>query len=350
MNGAKPKKGKAQEVDWNKVENFLRKAIPGLPEGEMKVSQFSEGYSNLTYLLQIGAWEGVLRRPPFGEIPPKAHDMEREFKMLEKVHPVFPLAPEPFVYCEDPEVMDKHFFIMERKAGIVVDEDLPEKLGSPEQAGPLISKNVVSTLVQLQSIDYKEAGLAEMGKPEGFMERQVKGWIKRYHHSKTDEIEGLEELEQWLIENIPVNEETTIVHNDFKLNNMVIDEESPGLATGVLDWELSTIGDPLSDVGSTLAYWGQAEDEDIGINIISSHSGFYSRKEFVEEYAKQSGRDVSNINYYLAFGFYKLAGILQQIYYRWDTGEIEDERFHQLDKAVANLIVMANRARKGEVL
>lgn len=350
MSDATPKTKKTQEVDWTKVERFLRNALPQLPEGEMKVRQFSEGYSNLTYLLQIGDWEGVLRRPPFGEIPPKAHDMEREFKMLEKVHPVFPLAPEPYVYCEDPEVMDKHFYVMEKKQGLVIDEELPEVYGSPEQAGPIISKNVISTLVQLQAIDYKEAGLAEMGKPEGFMERQVKGWIKRYHHSKTDDVEGLEELEQWLTANIPVNEETTIVHNDFKLNNMVIDEENPGLATGVLDWELSTIGDPLSDVGSTLAYWGQAEDADIGINIISSQPGFYSRKEFVEEYAKQSGRDVSNINYYLAFGFYKLAGILQQIYYRWKNGEIEDERFRHLNKAVANLIDMANRTRRGEVL
>lgn len=350
MSDATPETRKTQQVDWDKVERFLRKALPDLPEGDMEVRQFSEGYSNLTYLLKIAEWEGVLRRPPFGEIPPKAHDMEREFKMLEKVNPVFPLAPKPFVYCEDPEVMDKHFYVMEKKQGLVVDEELPAVYGDAATVGPVISKNVVSTLVQLQAIDYKEAGLAEMGKPEGFMERQVKGWIKRYHNAKTDDIEGLEQLEEWLAANIPVNGETTIVHNDFKLNNMVLDEQDPGIATGVLDWELSTIGDPLSDVGSTLAYWGQEDDADMGINIISSQPGFYSRKEFVDEYARQSGRDVSDINYYLAFGFYKLAGILQQIYYRWKNGEIEDERFRHLNKAVANLIDMANRTRRGEVL
>lgn len=337
-------------IDWEKVESFLRNSIRNLPEGKMDVQQFSEGYSNLTYLLKIGNWEGVLRRPPFGEIPPKAHDMEREYRMLKKVNPVFPLAPKPFVYCDDREVMDKHFYVMEKKQGIVVDEKIPSVYGDSEKAGPAISKNVIDTLVQLQSIDYKEAGLTEMGKPEGFMERQVKGWIKRYNNAKTEEVADLKELEGWLAANIPINSETTIVHNDFKLNNMVLDENDPGIATGILDWELSTIGDPLSDLGSTIAYWGQESDPDMGINIVTSQPGFYSRREFVEEYAKQSGRDLANIDYYVTFGFYKLAGILQQIHYRWKTGEIEDERFRHLNKAVANLVEMANRARRGEVL
>src|SRR5690606_5920037 len=180
---------------------------------------------------------------------------------------------------------------------------------------------------QLQAIDYKKAGLAEMGKPEGFLERQVKGWIKRYDHSKTESIPQLSELEQWLAANLPKTQETTIVHNDFKLNNMVLDAQDPGKAVGILDWELSTIGDPMSDLGSTVAYWGQTDDPDMGINIVTSQKGFYTRREFVEAYANASGRDVSNINYYVTFGFYKLAVILQQIHYRWKIGEIDDDRF-----------------------
>lgn len=339
-----------EPIDWKKVENYLRKSIPELPEGKMDVRQFSEGYSNLTYLVRIGTWEGVLRRPPFGEVPPRAHDMEREYRMLEKVNPVFPLAPKPYIYCEDPEVMDKHFYVMEKKQGVVIDDQLPESYGSSEQVGEAISKNVIRTLVQLQSIDYREAGLASMGKPEGFMERQVKGWIKRYSQSKTEEIPALEELEQWLSANIPVNPETTIVHNDFKLNNMVLDQEDPGKAVGILDWELSTIGDPLSDLGSTVAYWGEPDDPDMGINIVTSQPGFFSRKEFIEEYAKQSGRDVSNVNYYVTFGFYKLAVILQQIHYRWKIGEIDDDRFSNLNQAVSNLMDMANLTRNGQLI
>jgi aminoglycoside phosphotransferase (APT) family kinase protein len=339
-----------QSINWNKLEEYLRTSIKDLPEGEMEVQKFSEGYSNLTYLLRIKEWEGVLRRPPFGKVPPKAHDMQREFRMLEKVNPVFSYAPKPYVFHEDTEIMDKHFYVMEKKQGVVIDDKLPEAYGSSEVAGPLISKNVIKTLVELQSIDYKEAGLANMGKPEGFLERQVTGWIKRYENSKTEKLQHLDELESWLIAKLPNNQETTIVHNDFKLNNLVLDAKNPGITTGVLDWELSTIGDPLSDLGSTVAYWGQVDDPDMGINIVTNQKGFFSRREFIEEYANLSGRDVSDINYYVTFGYYKLAVILQQIHYRWKTGSVSDERFGELNKAVANLMDMANLTRTNKLL
>ncbi|WP_088006042.1 phosphotransferase family protein [Indiicoccus explosivorum] len=341
---------KQQSIDWGKVENYLRRSISDLPQEEMQVRQFSEGYSNLTYLLKIGDWEGVLRRPPFGKVPPRAHDMEREYKMLTKINPVFSLAPEPYVYCENTEVMDKHFYVMEKKDGIVLDDELPSGYESSEKAGPLISQGVIQTLADLQSVDYKAAGLEEMGKPEGFMERQVHGWIKRYERAKTDEVPGLADLQAYLTANIPVNSETTVVHNDFKLNNLVLDHQNPGKVIGVLDWELSTIGDPLSDLGSTIAYWGGPDDPDMGITVLTDQPGFYSRKEFVEEYTKASRRDVSNIDFYVAFGFFKLAGILQQIYYRWKTGEIRDDRFKELNKAVMNLFEMADQARAGRLL
>ncbi|SER67739.1 phosphotransferase family protein [Psychrobacillus sp. OK032] len=342
---------KMQEyINWEKLERYLRSSISNLPNGKMEVQKFSEGYSNLTYLLRIDEWEGVLRRPPFGKVPPKAHDMEREYRMLEKVNPVFSFAPKPYVFHEDQDIMNKHFYVMEKKQGVVIDDKLPEDYGSSESAGPLISKNIIETLVQLQSIDYKKAGLENMGKPEGFMERQVTGWIKRYELSKTEDIRYLQELQDWLVTKLPKKSETTIVHNDFKLNNMVLDAKHPGKMVGVLDWELSTIGDPLSDLGSTVAYWGQAEDLDMGINIITNQSGFYSRREFIETYAKLSGRDVSEISYYVTFGFYKLAVILQQIHYRWKNGSIKDERFGTLNDAVKNLVEMANLTRSNQLL
>lgn len=339
-----------QYIDWLKVECHLRESISGIPDGNMEVKKFSEGYSNMTYLLRIGDWEGVLRRPPFGKIPPKAHNMQREFTILDHVHPVFPLAPKPFMYCEDPAIMDKHFYVMEKKQGIVLDGQLPTSFGRSEQAGPLISTNMIETLIQLQSIDYKQAGLAKLGKPEGYLERQVNGWMHRYELSKTDDYLHVAELEKWLRTNRPSTSDVTIVHNDFKLNNLVLDEKDPGKTTGVLDWELATIGDPLTDIGSTVAYWGQSDDPEIGINFVTDQPGFYNRREFVEAYATKSGRDVSDITYYVAFGFYKLGVILQQIYYRWKIGELEDNRFETLNVAVSNLFEMANLTRRNRLL
>jgi aminoglycoside phosphotransferase (APT) family kinase protein len=342
---------KVQEsINWETLVQYLRTAINGLPEGILEVQKFSEGYSNLTYLLRIGDWEAVLRRPPLGKMPPKAHDMQREYQILEKVNPVFNYAPKPYVYCEDPSIMDKHFYVMEKKQGIVIDDQLPEQYNDPEFAGPLISKSVIKTLVELQSVNYKTAGLQNMGKPEGFLERQVYNWIKRYDLAKTEEISQINELENWLKGNIPNNSETTIVHNDFKLNNMIFDKNDPSIIVGILDWELSTIGDPLSDLGATVAYWGQPNDPDMGINIITDQKGFYSRREFIEEYAKLSRRDVSNVAYYVTFSFYKLAVILQQIHHRWKIGAVQDERFGNLNKAVANLVEMANLTRKNQLI
>ncbi|MGX9135298.1 phosphotransferase family protein [Rummeliibacillus sp. JY-2-4R] len=337
-------------INWKTVENYLRNSINELPVGKLEVQKFSEGYSNLTYLLRINGWEGVLRRPPFGSVPPKAHDMAREFRLLEKINPVFSLAPKPYVFCEDQAIMDKHFYVMEKKQGIVIDSKLPEHYQNSQSTGTLISQSVIETLVHLQSIDYKEAKLENMGKPDGYLERQVYSWIKRYHLSKTDDVPYLEELQNWLTTDIPNNPETTIVHNDFKLNNMVFDAENPSKIVGVLDWELSTIGDPLSDLGSALVYWGQKDDPDLGINMITNQDGFYSRREFIQEYAKLSHRDVSNINFYFTFGLFKLAVILQQIHYRWKIGAVNDERFGTLNKAVTNLIEMANRAQSNELL
>ena len=337
-------------INWIRMEKFLKESIKEIPSGSMQVKKFSEGYSNLTYLLTIGDWEGVLRRPPFGKVPPRAHDMQREFNVLSKVNPVFPLAPKPYVYSNDPSITDKHFYVMEMKQGIVIDDKLPEIYGESNDAGPLISKNMIETLIQLQSINYKEAGLMNLGKPEGFLERQVNGWIKRYENSKTDTLAGVAELENWLRVNRPLISDTTIVHNDFKLNNLVLDETNTGKIIGVLDWELSTIGDPLTDIGSTVAYWGQPGDPDMGITVVSNQPGFYTRREFIEEYAKTSGRDVSEISYYLAFGFYKLAVILQQIYSRWNSGELNDNRFELLNEAISNLFEMANLARLNRIL
>jgi aminoglycoside phosphotransferase (APT) family kinase protein len=340
----------SDKINWLKFEQLLRNSLAEIPNEPMLVKKFTEGYSNLTYLISFGDWEAVMRKPPFGEIPPKAHDMKREYTILSKINRVYQLAPKPFLYYEDPSIMGAHFYVMEKKEGITIDDELPKQYGGSEKAGPVISETIIKGLIELQSINYKGADLSDLGRPQGYLERQVHGWIKRYRNSKTDEFQGVEELEKWFIAHIPESPAATIVHSDFKLNNMLLDEEDPGIIRGVLDWELSTIGDPLTDLGSTVAYWGQSNDPDLGINVVTNQPGFYSRRQFVQTYSLLSGRDVTNINFYVAFGFYKLAGILQQIYYRWKKGELKDDRFEHLNQAVGNLIEMGNLTRKNRIL
>ncbi len=338
------------QINWPRVEVYLRAHFTWLEDEPMSVKQFSEGYSNLTYLIRFGGFEAVLRRPPFGKLPPKAHDMEREYRILEKLSPVFPLAPKPFIYCNDKSVMDKHFYVMEKKTGVVLDSVIPDEYRVFPNCEKMVSEAVVQTLVDLHSVDYKEAGLLTFGHPDGYLERQVHGWIKRYHDSRTHKIHGAEEIEKWLTDNIPSSADITIVHNDFKLNNIMLSKNDPRLATAVFDWELCTIGDPLTDLASALAYWTQPEEADIGLTSVTANPGFYSRREFLEQYAVKSSRDVSQIQYYLTFAFYKIGVILQQIYYRWYTGQSKDERFSHLDTGIKNLMYLSLETKNNRIL
>ena len=342
------KKEEATEINWERIADYLRSqnlAVSGAP---LEVGQFSAGYSNLTYFIRVGEWQAVLRRPPFGPIPPKAHDMKREYDILKKLNSVFPLAPKPYLYCEDENVMDKHFYVMEKKNGIVIDNSLPEQFEENPLAGQLISNAVMDTLVKLHSLDFKETGLETLGYPQGYLSRQVHGWIKRYKNSKTHEFAGVEALEKWLVDHIPASPPPVIIHNDFKLNNMMFAADNPGEIIGVFDWELSTIGDPLTDLAAAIAYWTEAGDPDIGLSSVTTTARFASRREMLEMYAKKSGRDVRQIDYYLTFAFYKIAVILQQIYYRWKIGKAKDERFGKLIVGIENLIQMAQRAQRKE--
>ena len=337
------------EINWSTVEEYLRQEIQDLSPSPLLVKQFSAGYSNLTYLISIGDWHGVLRRPPFGPIPIKAHDMKREFEILKKLNRIFPLAPKAYLYCEDPNIMERHFYVMEKKEGIVLDEAIPKEYKNKE-IGNQVSKAVIDTLVKLHDVDYKTAGLSSIGYPDGYLIRQVNGWIKRFHKSKTNDIPAMDSLERWLLDNIPTSLSPTIVHNDFKLNNLMLDANDPGKVVGVFDWELSTIGDPLTDLGTTLAYWTEPDDKETGLTSVTTNTGFFTRKEMLELYAEKSGRDITNIDYYLTFAFYKIAVILQQIYYRWKNGEVNDQRFGKLDTGIKNLLEQATKAQRKEIL
>ncbi len=333
-----------ESFDLPAIERYLREHIEGLGTGTLQVRQFPSGASNLTYLLQVGTWEGVLRRPPFGPVPPKAHDMEREAGLLQKVHPVFALAPKPYVFCNDLSIMGVPFYVMERKCGFVLNDTYPSGVMPSEVIGRGISLTTVETLVHIHGIDWQAAGLDTLGHPEGFLGRQVKGWIERYARAKTDEIPQVEPLIRWLAEHVPQSPAPSLIHNDFKLNNMLFSLEDVTQATAVLDWEMATIGDPLFDLAVSLCYWIQPDDSDAMkavLPTVTTTQGFFTRAQFIEVYAQKSGRDISSMQFYMAFAYFKLAVILQQIYARWKHGQTQDARFEAFKTRVHTLIVHA---------
>jgi aminoglycoside phosphotransferase (APT) family kinase protein len=330
--------------DLGAVERYLRERIEGLPEGELEVRQFPSGASNLTYLLKIGDWEGVLRRPPLGPVPPKAHDMGRESHVLERLHEAFPLAPRPYFFCDDESVIGAPFYVMERRAGVVVDDGFPENVEPTVELCRGMSRMVADTLARLHAVDPDEAGLGDLGRPEGFLERQVKGWISRYEKARTDEIEEVGPLTGWLADEIPESPAPTIIHNDYKLNNLILNPDDLTDVRAVLDWEMATVGDPLFDLAVSVSYWIEPTDPEELKEVmptVTSTPGFMTRKELMDRYAHRSGRDLSDVHWYMVFGYFKLAVILQQIYARWKNGQTRDERFANFDRRVRTLILHA---------
>ncbi|MFC7442190.1 phosphotransferase family protein [Laceyella putida] len=337
---------KGEELDASKLARFLRTHFE-LEDAVVEIEQFAAGHSNLTYLVRVGSWEAVLRRPPKGPIAPKAHDMEREFQVLKRVHPVFPLAPMPLVYSGEQEVVGAPFFLMERKTGVVLDTSFPHGYTPTMEKCRHLSEMFVDALVRLHDIPYQEAGMGDLSRPEGFLRRQVEGWIRRYDRAKTDDIPGVETVTRQLANRVPPSPEPTIIHYDYKLNNAMFDPELTGLV-GLFDWEMATVGDPLADVACAMSYWVEEGDPDFlkkafGQPPVTVLPGFMTREQMMEDYAKKSGRDFSYIEYYLTFAYFKLAVICQQIYYRWKRGQTQDERFARLGEMVRALIQLARQ-------
>jgi aminoglycoside phosphotransferase (APT) family kinase protein len=323
------------------VSEFL--AVSGLPSHGLEVEQFPLGHSNLTYLLKTDKWEAVLRRPPLGPVAPRAHDMVREYHLLERLHPVFPVAPRPYARCEDASVIGAPFYIMERRHGIVLDRDLPADWHGSSELHRGITESLVRVLVELHGVDWQPAGLGAIGHPEGYMQRQVTGWIDRFGRVRTFELPEVEPLQRWLVNGLPISPAPTVIHNDYKLNNVLLDVGDPRRITGVLDWEMATVGDPLSDVASLLVYWTEPGDEDMlgGLKSVTSEPGFPRRAEVASLYAKLSGRDLGGLDWYVAFAYFKVAVICQQIFYRWKVGQTRDERFAGHEAVARNLVLKA---------
>jgi aminoglycoside phosphotransferase (APT) family kinase protein len=331
--------------DAGALAAYLREHLPQVPDAALQVRQFPSGASNLTYLVRAGGWEAVLRRPPLGPVPPKAHDMPREAEILRRLHPVFPLAPEPYLVCDDPAVLGAPFYLMERRRGVVLDQAVPPELAGVPELGRRVAEGMVDTLVRLHAVDPRAAGLEALGRPEGFLERQAAGWIGRWEQAATEPIAQVEPLGRWLAANVPASPAATLIHNDFKLNNLLLDPGDPGRVTAVLDWEMATVGDPLFDLGVSLGYWVEAADpaplRDL-LPTVTVLPGFPPRAELVRRYAERSGRDVGSLDWYLTFAYFKLAVIVQQIHARWVRGQTRDPRFASFGERARTLVVHAH--------
>ncbi|HEY7350766.1 MAG TPA: phosphotransferase family protein [Ktedonobacterales bacterium] len=326
------------------VETYLRSHLTEIGAGALVVRQFPAGASNLTYLLQIGAWEGVLRRPPLGPVPPRAHDMGRECRLLQRTNPVFPLAPKPYFFCDDLSVIGAPFYVMERRRGVVLNDRFPPEVQPTEARCAGISQAVVKTLAQIHTIDWQAAGLGDLGYPEGFLARQVRRWIEAYSRAQTDDIPLVEPLTRWLADHIPAEQAPALIHNDFKLNNMLLSGDDLTTPTAVLDWEMATIGDPLLDLAITLSYWVSSHDpEDLRTMLptVTNLPGFISREDFMERYAHKTGRDLSAMPFYLTFAYFRMVVIIQQIYARWKRGQTQDQRFAAFGDRVRAVVAHA---------
>jgi len=345
MNPDEPKPVRdGEELDVAALGAYLDRELGA--HGAVRVEQFPGGHSNLTYLVHHGDREYVLRRPPFGSKVKSAHDMGREVAVLSKLAPVYARAPRVFAYDAAGDVLGAPFYLMERRRGIILRKDLPAELAADHARVRRVCELLVDALVDLHAVDYVAAGLGDFGKPAGYIERQVTGWTDRYSKSHTDDIPAVTEVAAWLAANRPADGAPALIHNDFKFDNVIFDPALDSI-TGVLDWEMSTIGDPLMDLGTSLSYWAQQSDPAMYHQLPfgpTARPGMMTRDEVARRYFERSGRSAGSLVFYYAYGLFKTAVVAQQIYYRFATGLTKDTRFAPLILAVRLLSEQARAA------
>jgi aminoglycoside phosphotransferase (APT) family kinase protein len=328
-----------EELDLARLSAYLRQHFDG--PGPVKVEQFPAGHSNLTYRVTWGSRELVLRRPPFGSEVKSAHDMGREYRVLSKLHEAYNVAPKVILYCDDLSVLHAPFYLMEPIRGIILRRELPPGLLLPPAMARQLSEAFLDSLVRLHSLDYDKIGLGDLGKPQGYLQRQVTRWIERYHNSATHDLPDVGRISVWLTRHIPASSDATLIHNDYKYDNVVLDSNDITKIVGVLDWEMCTLGDPLSDLGTTLAYWTDPSDPNELQEICSAPttiSGTLTRTQLAQRYALATGRAIHDMVFYLTFARFKVGVIIQQIYYRYARGLTHDERFATMPHRIAILM------------
>lgn len=318
-----------EELDVEAVDAWLRERLPDL-KGKPRITQYAGGASNWTYRLEYESDDLILRRPPAGTKAKSAHDMGREFRVQKALAPVFSKVPEMIGHCDDASVIGAEFYVMRRVVGIIPRARMPRGVELDPSTTRTLCRNVIDTLVELHQVDVKQAGLESLGKGAGYVRRQIDGWSDRYAKAKTWNVPSLSRVRAWLSERAPRDVATCVIHNDFRLDNVVLDADEPTRVLAVLDWEMATLGDPLMDLGNSMAYWVQADDDFIGKATRRQPTdmpGMMRRAEVVEYYCDAMGLKPDNWEFYEVYGLFRLAAIVQQIYYRYHHGQTRNPTF-----------------------
>ncbi|MEM8487236.1 MAG: phosphotransferase family protein [Bacteroidota bacterium] len=333
-------------LDIAALQRYLQDHF-SFPVQNLHVRQYPSGFSNLTYEIGWDDTRWILRRPPPGANVKSGHDMAREFKILDGLSPLYPQVPAPHLYCDDPSVIGAPFYMMEQVEGVILRAGMPAAMHPSPALMTQIAAQFIRTLAEVHAIDYNAAGLADLGKPAGYIDRQVSGWIKRYGKATTDDIPAMDAIGKWLQENMPTNQSAALIHNDFKYDNVVLDPADWTQIIGILDWEMATLGDPMMDLGTTLGYWVTDDDPPAMQALKLSPTtlpGNPSRSTLANWYAAATGTSLDHLVFYYAFGLFKIAGIVQQIYARYKQGHTKDPRFANLIHAVRACSQMAWQA------
>ena len=338
-----------ERIDLERLEPYLRENLSDA-DGPFEMRQFGGGNANLTYLVRFGESEFVLRRPPLGPIAPSSHDMKREHRVLAGLSRVFTLAPDSYLLCTDESVIGAEFHVMERRHGSVIRRELPPACVGDSQLNRRIGFMIVDALSDLHRVEPRAAGLDDLGHPEGFVSRQLAGWTKRWGAAKDHDVPGMQKVIDWLERDVPQSPRVSLLHNDFKLDNMMVDARDPATAVAVFDWDMCTRGDPLMDLGYLLNFWGEAGDDPAWLEAASMptwHEGFPTRDEAIERYAARTGFDLASVRWYHVFGIFKLVVIIQQIYIRFLRGQTQDQRFAVFGERVVALVDKAGQMIDG---
>ncbi len=338
---------KGEELSIEKLQVFLhQQQLTNHASSEIQITQFTNGYSNLTYWLQTEAKSFVLRCPPAGAIK-RGHDMSREYKVLSALQPAFNKIPKVYTYCDNESIIGKPFYLMEKIEGIILNlKEAKARSVSPESFAT-IANSWLNTFVELHQVNYKTIGLSDLGKPKGYVERQVSNWCKQYEKAATSQYDEVTKVMAWLNDNQPTEYDHCLIHNDFKYDNIIFKDDSWQQVAAVLDWEMCTLGDPLMDLGSSIAYWTMESDGPMVANGLPSPTilpGNPSRNDIVEQYAQKSGRTIDHMVFYYAFGLFKLCVIAQQIFYRYQKGLTSNQKFATLDQSSKFVCLMAWQA------
>ena len=329
-----------EELDWATLDQHLKKVISGL-SGDPVVSQFAGGNSNLTYRLQYENDDLVVRRPPFGTKAKSAHSMIREYRIMSQLKPLFPSVPDTLHYSDDESIIGSEFYVMRKVEGQLIKQTIPPSWHFTAGDSRRFCTRFWEKLIELHQVDYVAAGLDDFGRPEGYAERQITGWNRRFEHVITPDVDDFESVRQWLEANIPPESgRHSVLHGDYRIDNVILDNNDPHKILAVLDWEICALGDPLMDLGSSLAYWMQADDPIALRGLVmqpSAAPGMLTRREILDLYQEKTGLDTSDFTFYLVYGYWRVAVILQQIYYRYFQGQTQDERFKTFGIATQHL-------------